>query len=113
MTDFEERRVKVEEARLELDRAFSVVTTALISFAAIIFSVVQYVDSSKRALPVSINLRQGYRVAGYEIRYEGSELLRAEEVRRRLDRFDAPGRAFHLVPVSNRTPNYLSVFVCP
>ncbi len=257
MTDFEERKVVVEEERLKLERkrdalagsflsrAFSVVTTALISVAAIIFSVVQYVDSTKRAkneaaaaearanrdfdmetykvvvaslgrrdtaeqlaalrltalvndsglraglldalgrsgaavvrteakaqvqaerqfaveqatvqvppltgawrydvfycessspqmsvladsvieairgdqtsvrkraLPASINLRQGYRVAGYEIRYEIPELLRAEEVRRRLDRFDAPGRAFHLVPVSNRTPNYLSVFVCP
>ena len=71
------------------------------------------VTARKRPLPRSINLRQGYRIAGYEIRYEPSELQQAESLQRQLAPFSAPNRTFRLVPVSNRTPNYLSVFLCP
>lgn len=67
----------------------------------------------KRSLPRSVNLREGYRVAGYEIRYEPSELQQAETLQRQIARFSTSDRTFRLVPVANRTPNYLSVFLCP
>lgn len=67
----------------------------------------------KRSLPRSINLREGYRVTGYEIRYEPSELNQAEALQRQLGRLSTQDRTFRLVQVGNRTPNYISVFLCP
>jgi hypothetical protein len=67
-----------------------------------------------RVLTRWINGSPGYRVSGYQVRYESSEEERARDVLQRLN--SAPGNAlpqFTGIVVGSTTPNYLSVFVCP
>ena len=66
-----------------------------------------------RMLPDSVNAQLGYRVKDYQIRYEdaNSEKDTATEIKAIVDPVIAPG-TFVLHPVANRTPSYLSLFVC-
>jgi|GEM_PF-3947667 len=64
-----------------------------------------------RELPALINSRPGYNVTGYQIRYEKSEQAEMTKLRDFLR--TRLGIDFKPVVVSNKTPKYLSLFVCP
>jgi hypothetical protein len=67
-----------------------------------------------RALAPWINASPGYRVSGLEVRFEASEQQQASTLLDGLNRSSLMGgRQFSSRVVSNTTPNYLSVFVCP
>ena len=67
-----------------------------------------------RMLPRSINLRPGYWVSGNEIRYDADEEPLANRLKELLDPKLPSGGPFTTRRVSsaNRTPNYLSIFLC-
>lgn len=71
-------------------------------------------EARVRLLPASINVRSGYRVSGFEVRYESNEEERAVETMNTLNAaFAVREGRFRMVQVRSRTPQYLSVFVCP
>jgi len=67
-----------------------------------------------RALTSWINASPGYRVSGFQVRYEPSEEAQARPLIDRLNASSVMGqRQFVGQVVSNTTSRYLSVFVCP
>ena len=66
-----------------------------------------------RMLPESVNMRPGYQVSEFEIRYDADETSQAEKLARLLDPGLPAGGHFLQRPTSGRrTPHYLSVFLC-
>ena len=69
--------------------------------------------STPRAWSVSANQQAGYNVTGYQIRYENAnnEKDLATLIKPVVDAL-VSANAFVLYPVQNKTPSYLSLFVC-
>jgi len=68
-------------------------------------------EARLRELPMTVNNRPGYQVKGYEVRYEAAEESEALTLRTDLNKnFNV---SFDLQRVLNKTPQYISVFVCP
>lgn len=69
-----------------------------------------------RELPESINAKSGYQIDGYAIRYSSDELQVAKALQYLSDNVlssqQAKGR-FNLTLTTQKTPWYLSVFLCP
>jgi len=67
-----------------------------------------------RAWSASANQQAGYNVKGYQIRYENAnnEKDLATLIKPVVDKLVGPD-AFVLYQVQNKTPSYLSLFVCP
>jgi len=67
-----------------------------------------------RAWTASANQQAGYNVKGYQIRYENAnnEKDLATLIKPVVDAL-VSANAFMLYPVQNKTPSYLSLFVCP
>jgi hypothetical protein len=67
-----------------------------------------------RAWAASANQQPGYNVKGYQIRYENAnnEKDLAMLIKPVVDGLVSPN-AFALYPVQNKTPSYISLFVCP
>jgi TIR domain-containing protein len=67
-----------------------------------------------RAWSASANQQAGYNVKGYQIRYESANGERdlATLIKPVVDKLVGPD-AFVLYQVQNKTPSYLSLFVCP
>jgi hypothetical protein len=66
-----------------------------------------------RALTSWINASPGYRVSGFQVRFEPSEEAQATPLIDRLNASSLGPRQFVGQVVSNTTPRYLSIFVCP
>jgi hypothetical protein len=66
-----------------------------------------------RPLPKMINERAGYGVSGYQIRFSGEdERVLAQALKSQIETTFA-GKTVVLEPSGQRTPWYLSVFLCP
>lgn len=65
-----------------------------------------------RSLPQWINLSSGYRVSGYQIRYEDSESSQADLVKQKLEQAGIR-IAFVGHTVGSPTKRYISLFLCP
>jgi len=65
-----------------------------------------------RLLPTAVNARKGYRVDHNQLRYEHAELKVAQEVLRLVNGTGVfTNEDMVLREVSNKTPNYISVFI--
>lgn len=65
-----------------------------------------------RLLPTAVNARKGYRVDHNQLRYEDAELKVAQEVLRLVNGTGVfTNEDMVLREVSNKTPNYISVFI--
>lgn len=66
-----------------------------------------------RPLPASVNKRPGYSIAGYQIRYSSPDEKPLAEALKSQIEGKFPPTTVALMPTSQNTPWYLSVFVCP
>jgi hypothetical protein len=65
-----------------------------------------------RMLPSSINLRAGYQINGFEIRHNIWEKEQSISLQALVEKM-LPDHKFRLRTVSQNTPNYMSIFICP
>ncbi len=66
-----------------------------------------------RPLPLTVNQRPGYQVSGYQVRYSSADELPFAEKMKQMIETKFAGTSVQVVPTTQATPWYVSVYVCP